>query len=79
MSYYVVLGSFCACLSILVTIFQLLTKIHLNQFFLYFYGFKLLVLYNVVLCYSLDPDLVIWHVTLINFLQIQVFVSKLKK
>ena len=39
---------------------------------IYFYGFKLLVLYNLVLCYSLDPVLVIWHVTLIIFLQIQV-------
>ena len=72
-------GSFCTYLSILVTIFQLLTKIHQNQFFLYFYGFKLLVLYNLVLCYSLDPVLVIWHITLIIFLQIQVFFSKLKK
>ena len=25
-----------------------------NQFFIYFYGFKLLVLYNLVLCYSLE-------------------------
>ena len=24
-------------------------------FFIYFYGFKLLVWYNLVLCYSLDP------------------------
>ena len=56
------------CLSFnLVKIFQLLTKIHQNQFFIYFYGFKLLVLYNLVLCYSLDPVLVIWHVTLIIF------------
>ena len=72
------LGSFCACLSILVTIFQILTKIQKNQLFIYFYGFKLLVLYNLVLCYSLDPVLVIWHVTLIIFLQIQVYFSKLK-
>ena len=43
---------------------------HQNQFFIYFYGFKLLVLYNLVLCYSLDQVLVIWHVTLIIFLQI---------
>ena len=56
-----------------------ITKIHQNQFFIYFYGFKLLVLYNLVLCYSLDPVLVIWHVTLIIFLQIQVYFSKLKK
>ena len=47
--------------------------------FIYFYGFKLLVWYNLVLCYSLDPVLVIWHVTLIIFLQNQVFFSKLKK
>ena len=72
-------GLFCACLSILVMIFRLLTKIHQNQFFLYFYGFKLFVLYNLVLCYSLHPVLVIWHVTLIIFLQIQVFFSKLQK
>ena len=70
---------FCICLSILVTIFRLLTKIHQNSFFIYFYGFKLLVWYNLVLCYSLDPVLVIWHVTLIIFLQNQVFFSKLKK
>ena len=38
-----------------------------------------MVLYNLVLYYSLDPVLVIWHVTLIIFLQIQVFFSKLKK
>ena len=30
-----------------------------NQFFIYFYGFKLLVWYNLVLCYSLDAVLVI--------------------
>ena len=80
--YYVILcclGIFCVCLSILVIIFQLLTKIHQNQFFIYFYGFKLLVWYNLVLYYSLDPVLVIWHVTLIIFLQIQVIFSKLKK
>ena len=59
--------------------FRLLTKIHQNQFFIYFYWFKLLVLYNLVLCYSLDPVLVIWHVTLIIFSQIQVYFSKLKK
>ena len=35
--------------------------------FIYLYGFKHLVLYNLVLCYSLDPVLVIWHVTLIFF------------
>ena len=55
----------------LVTIFQLLTKIHQNQFFIYFYEFKLLVLYNLVLCYSLDSVLVIWHVTLIIFCKIK--------
>ena len=80
--YYVILcylGTFCTCHSILVKIFQILTKIHQNQFFIYFYGFKLLVWYNLVLCYSLDPVLVIWHVTLTIFLQIQIFFSKLKK
>ena len=81
-TYYVLLcclGMFCVCLSILVYIFRILTKIHQNQFFIYFYGFKLLVWYNLVLCYSLDPVLVIWHVTLIIFLQNQVVFSKLKK
>ena len=66
-------GDICACHSILVTIFRLLTKIHQNQFFLYFYGFKLLVWYNLVLCYSLDPVLVIWHVTLIIFCKFKYF------
>ena len=79
MLYYVVGGSFCICLLNLVTIFRLLTKIHQNQFFIYFYGFKLLVWYHLVLCYSLDPVLVIWHITLIIFYQNQVFFSKLKK
>ena len=69
----------CVCLLILVYIFRLFTKIHQNYFFIYFYGFKPLVWYNLVLCYSLDPVLVIWHVTLIIFLQNQVFFSKLKK
>ena len=50
-----------------------------NSVFIYFYGFKLLLWYNLVLCYSLDPVLVIWHVTLIIFYQNQVFFSKLKK
>ena len=49
------------------------------HFFIYFYGFKFLVWYNLVLCYSLDPVLVIWHITLIIFYQNQVFFSKLKK
>ena len=47
--------------------------------FIYFYGFKLLVLYSLILRYSLDPVLVIWHVTLIIFSQNQVYFSKLKK
>ena len=42
--YVVVEDYFAHVLSILVTIFRLLTKIHQNQFFIYFYGFKLLVL-----------------------------------
>ena len=70
---------FCVSLSILVNIFRLLTKIDQNQFFIYFYGFKLLVWYNLVLCYSLDPVLVIWHVTFIIFLQNLIVFSKLKK
>ena len=81
-TYYVLLcclGIYCICLSILVNIFRLLTKIHQNQFFIYFYGFKFLVWYNLVLCYSLDPVLVIWHVTFIIFLQNLIVFSKLKK
>ena len=62
MSYYVVWGQF-ALVLILVKIFQLLTKIHQNQFFIYLYGFKHLVLYNLIVCYSLDPVLVIWGKT----------------
>ena len=45
----------------------ILTKIHQIQLFIYLYGFKYLVLYNLVVCYSLDPVLVIWHITLIIF------------
>ena len=45
----------------------MLTKIHQNQFLVYLYGFNYLVLYNLVVCYSLDSVLVIWHVTLIIF------------
>ena len=70
---------FCISLSILVNIFRILTKIDQNQFFIYFYGFKFLVWYNLVLCYSLDPVLVIWHVTFIIFLQNLIVFSKLKK
>ena len=78
--YYIMLfGSICVSLSILVKILQILTKIDQNQFFIYFYGFKHLLFYNLVVCYSLDPDLVIWYVTLIISLQIQVYFSKLKK
>ena len=72
MLYYVVWNHFTLVL-ILVKIFQLLTKIHQNQFFIYLYGFKLWVLYNLVLCYSLDPVLVIWHVTLIIFANSHIF------
>ena len=78
--YIMLFGSVCISLLILVQIFQPLAKIHQNQFFIYLYGFKHLVLYNLVVCYSLDPVLVIWYVTLIIFfLQIQVYFSKLKK
>ena len=79
MCYYVVWGCFAYVFRFWYTYFELLTKIHQNQFFIYFYGFKLLVWYNLVLCYSLDPVLVIWHVTFIIFLQNQVVFSKLKK
>ena len=47
--------------------------------FYLFLWVQALVLYNLVLCYSLHPVLVIWHVTLIIFLQNQVYFSKLKK
>ena len=47
--------------------------------FIYFYEFKLLVLYNLVLCCCLNSVLVIWQVTLIIFSQNQVIFSKLKK
>ena len=53
------LGVICISLLILVKKFQLLTKIHQNQFFIYFGGFKCLVYYNLMICYSLDPALVI--------------------
>ena len=73
------LGTFCACLSILVKIFRLLTKINQKSVFYLFLWVQAFGLYNLVLCHSLDPVLVIWHVTLIIFLQIQVYFSKLKK
>ena len=38
-----------------------------NHFFMYFDGFKCLVYYNLVVCYSLDPVLVIWYVSLSIF------------
>ena len=55
----VLFGVICISLSILVKILQLLTKIHQNQFFIYLYGFDYLVLYNLVVCYSLNIVLVI--------------------
>ena len=73
------LGAICISLSILVKKLQLLAKIHQNQFFIYFGGFKYLVYYILIACYSLDPVLVIWYVILINFLEIQCHSSKLKK
>ena len=47
--------------------------------FSYFDGFKHLVCYNLIVCCSLDPVLVIWHVILVIFLEIQWHFSKLKK
>ena len=58
--------------------FPLLTKIQQNQFYIYFGGFKHLVYYNLIVCYSLDPILVIWYVILVIFLEIQWYLSKLK-
>ena len=55
MSYYVIWDQSALVFQFLVKIFQLLTKIHQNQFFIYLYGFKHLVLYDLVVCYSLDP------------------------
>ena len=66
MLYYAVWGH-SALVLILVTKFQLLTKICQNHFFIYFDGFKYLVYYNLVVCYSLDPVLVIWCVSLVIF------------
>ena len=63
----------CISLSILVKIFQILPKIHPNQFFIYLYGFNHLALYNLVVCYSLHPVLVIWHVALVIFGNLSIF------
>ena len=38
--------------------------IHQNAFYIYFGGFKHLVYYNLILCCSLHPVLVIWYVIL---------------
>ena len=40
--------------------------INQNQF-IYFGGFTHLVYYNLIVCYSLDPVLVIWYVSLVIF------------
>ena len=79
MYYYVVWGYFAFVFQFSYTYFDYLPKFHQNQFFIYFYGFKLLVWYNLVLCYSLKPVLVIWHVTFIIFLQNLIVFPKLKK
>ena len=42
-------------------------------------GFKHLDCYNLIVCCSLDPVLVIWYVILVIFLEIQWHFSKLKK
>ena len=81
-NYFVIvclLGIICISLSILVKKFQLVTKIYQNQYYIYFGGFKCLVYYNLVVCYSLHPILVIWYVILVVFLEIQWYLSKLKK
>ena len=42
-------------------------RVHQNEFYIYFGGFKHLVYYILIVCYSLDPVLVIWHVSLVIF------------
>ena len=49
--------------------------VHQNGFYIYFGEFKCLVYYNLIVCCSLDPVLVIWYVI---FLEIQCYLSKLK-
>ena len=44
-----------------------------------FWWLKHLVYYNLIVCCSLDPVVVIWYVILVNFLEIQSYLSKLKK
>ena len=39
--------------------------VHQNGFYIYFGGFKPLVYYNLIVCCSLDPVLVIWYVILV--------------
>ena len=41
--------------------------VHQNGFYIYFGGFKYLVYYNLIVCCSLDPVLVIWYVILVIF------------
>ena len=54
--------------------------VHQNGFYSYCGGFKSLVYYNLIVCCSLDPVLVIWYVILaIFFLEIQWHFSKLKR
>ena len=68
MLYYVVGVSLCQSFNFgndILTTYQNSPK----SVFIYLYGFKHLVLYNLVVCYSLDPLLVIWYVILIIFLQ----------
>ena len=40
---------------------------HQNQFYIYFGRFKHLVYYDLIVCYSWHPVLVIWHVILVIF------------
>ena len=61
-----IIGVICISLSILVDIlisYQNSPK----SVFIYFDGFKYLDYYNLVVCYSLYPVLVIWYVTLVIF------------
>ena len=39
--------------------------VYQNGFYIYFCGFRHLVYYNLIVCYSLDPVLVIWYVILV--------------
>ena len=63
--------SFICCEEILI-----IKRVHQNGFYIYFGGFKHLVYYNLIVCCSLHPVLVIWYVILDISLEIQWYLSK---